>query len=137
MFTVKREVSEFFFNTEAIEKHFPEFPWRTYQQYYFCTGAFFAKRGIFKLEEYTEILELANMHPETFPYGGEMGLLNFMLCRAAHEGRLRLGQSRMQTICADYSKYELCNMFPSICLDKKKSDFNCSYYSLAWEKTIL
>lgn len=106
------EINEFFFDTRLMATHFPEFPWRSYQDHYFCTGTFFARRGIFALEEYRTILELTDSLPRLFPYGGEMGFLNFMFCRAAHEGRLRLGQADLQVICVDFSRQQLQQRFP-------------------------
>jgi hypothetical protein len=108
----EQEVNEFFFNTQLLEKIFPEFPWRDYQDHYFCTGTFFARRGIFTIDEYKSVLALANAHPYLFPYGGEMGFLNFMFCRAAHEGRIALGRADFQVICADFSRSELQEKFP-------------------------
>lgn len=108
----EQEVNEFFFNTRLMEQIFPDFPWREYQDHYFCTGTFFSRRGIFTLEEYRDILALANARPNLFPYGGEMGLLNFMFCRAAHVGRIALGQADFQVICADFSRRDLQQRFP-------------------------
>jgi hypothetical protein len=108
----EQEVNEFFFNTQLMEEKFPDFPWRDYQDHYFCTGTFFSKRGIFTIEEYKAILALADAYPNLFPYGSEMGFLNFMFCRAAHGGRISLGSVDFQVICADFSRSELQKRFP-------------------------
>ena len=104
-------VSEFFFEFKEIEQYFPSFNWKIHQNDYFCTGTFFSKRNIFPLEEYMEILDFTEMHPGVFKYG-EMGFLNFMLFRAADEGRIRLGKAAMQLIVPDFEREELRDRFP-------------------------
>lgn len=104
-------VSEFFFDVKEIETHFPDFNWRTHQNEYFCTGTFFATRDIFSLDEYTDILNFTEKHPGVFKYG-EMGFLNFMLFRAADEGRIRLGTAPMQLVVPDFEQEELRKRFP-------------------------
>ncbi|HEY9603597.1 MAG TPA: hypothetical protein V6C85_18420 [Allocoleopsis sp.] len=106
-----RFVSEFFFETSGIEQHFPNFNWRAHQSDYFCTGTFFGTKGIFSLDEYIDILDFTENHPGLFKYG-EMGFLNFMLFRAADEGRIRLGQAHMQLIVPDFEQEELKKRFP-------------------------
>jgi hypothetical protein len=109
------QVSEFFFETQQVEKHFPKFPWQQYQNEYFCTGTFFAKKDIFSLQEYEEILKFHKTYPGIFKYG-EMGFLNFMLFRAAHEGRIKLTSTDFQVIAPDFSQSELQKRFS---LDRK------------------
>ncbi len=104
-------VSEFFFEITEIEKHFPDFNWQAHRTEYFCTGTFFAKRDIFSLDEYIDILNFTEKHPGIFKYG-EMGFLNFMLFRAADEGRIRLGKAAMQLIAPDFEQEELRKRFP-------------------------
>ncbi|MFB8796524.1 MAG: hypothetical protein U7126_20415 [Microcoleus sp.] len=41
------EVSEFFFDIHGVEQHLPDFRWSESRSNYFCTGTFFAKRGVF------------------------------------------------------------------------------------------
>jgi hypothetical protein len=104
-------VSEFFFEVSEIEKHFPDFNWKAHQNDYFCTGTFFGTRDIFSLDEYSKILDFTEKNPGIFKYG-EMGFLNFMLFRAADEGRIRLGQANMQLIVPDFEQEELKKRFP-------------------------
>jgi hypothetical protein len=104
-------VSEFFFEISEMEKHFPNFDWQAHRNEYFCTGTFFATRDIFSLEEYIDILDFTEKHPGVFKYG-EMGFLNFMLFRAADEGRIRLGKAPMQLIVPDFEQEELKKRFP-------------------------
>jgi hypothetical protein len=104
-------VCEFFFEVKEIEKHFQDFNWRAHQNEYFCTGTFLASRDIFSLDEYIEILNFTEKYPGIFKYG-EMGFLNFMLFRAADEGRIRLGKAPMQLIVPDFEQEELRKRFP-------------------------
>ncbi|MBW4648740.1 MAG: hypothetical protein KME06_08565 [Kastovskya adunca ATA6-11-RM4] len=104
-------VTEFFFDIAGIEKHFPDFNWRSHRDKYFCTGTFFATRGIFSLEEYIEILDFTEKNPGIFKYG-EMGFLNFMLFRALDAGKIRLGHEDMQLIVPDFEWNDLEKRFP-------------------------
>lgn len=104
-------VSKFFFEVSEIEKYFPNFDWQAHRNDYFCTGTFLATRGIFSLDEYIEILDFTEKHPNIFKYG-EMGFLNFMLFRAADQGRIRLSQAPMQLIVPDFEQEDLKKRFP-------------------------
>ncbi|HEY9901500.1 MAG TPA: hypothetical protein V6D43_03575 [Candidatus Sericytochromatia bacterium] len=104
-------VCEFFFEISVIEQHFPEFNWQAHRNDYFCTGTFFATRDIFSMDEYIDILNFTEKNPGIFKYG-EMGYLNFMLFRAADEGRIRLDQAPMQLIVPDFDQEELKKRFP-------------------------
>lgn len=104
-------ISEFFFDVKEFEKYFPDFNWRTHRNDYFCTGTFFATRGIFSLGEYIEILDFTEKHPGIFKYG-EMGFLNYMLFQAADAGKIRLEQVEMQLLVPDFAQEELKKRFP-------------------------
>lgn len=105
------KVCEFFFEISELEKYFPDFNWQAHRNDYFCTGTFFGTRDIFSLEEYIEILDFTEKHPGIFKYG-EMGFLNFMLFRAADNGKIRLGQVPMQLIVPDFEREALQKRFP-------------------------
>lgn len=105
------DISKFFFDINGIEKYYSNFPWQKYRNDYYCTGMFFGKRDIFPLNEYIEILDFNDKHPDVFKYG-EMGFLNFMIFRAFEEGRLRLGQEYMQLLVPDFDQEELRKRFP-------------------------
>jgi hypothetical protein len=102
------DVNKWFFNVEKIEEYFPGFTWRN--RPYFCTGTFFAKRDIFSLSEYLNLLELQIADPQLF-YPGEQGLLNLMIFRAADQGRIRLGHEDMQLIVPDFPPKQLRKRF--------------------------
>ncbi len=104
-------VTEFFFDIGGIEKHFPDFPWQKYRDDYYCTGMFFARRDVFPLSEYIEILDFTEKYPGVFKYG-EMGFLNFMIFRAAEQGRIRVGKEYMQLLVPDFDQQELRKRFP-------------------------
>ncbi len=103
------EISQWFFNTEKIKTYFPGFNWQN--RPYFCSGTFFAKRDIFSVDEYLELLELQTTEPKLF-YPGEQGFLNLMIFRAADEGRIRLGHEDMQLIVSDFPLEQLRKRFP-------------------------
>lgn len=102
-------ICEWMFNGPKIEKYFPDFNWRN--RPYFCTGVYFAKRGIFDLDEYRELLDLRLSEPNLF-YGMDQGILNLMIFRAADRGQIRLGQEPMQIIVSNFSLEELKERFP-------------------------
>lgn len=105
------EFSKFFFKPQEIEKHFPEFQWQKHLGKYFCTGAFFAKRDIFKLDDYIYMLDFVEENPHVF-WPGEQGFLNLMTFRDSDTGKLRLEQSSWQVIVPKYTFEELNSRFP-------------------------
>jgi lipopolysaccharide biosynthesis glycosyltransferase len=108
-YLTKDIVSNFFFDVDSIEKFFPKFRWQNYQ--YWVTGVFFAKRGIFKLEEYLELLDFDEKNPGIFKLG-EQGILNFMTFRAVQEERIKATSQKLQILVRHHSKEQLQSMFP-------------------------
>ncbi|PAX53387.1 hypothetical protein CK510_14295 [Brunnivagina elsteri CCALA 953] len=104
------DICNFFFDIKGIEKYYPDFRWQEHRHHYFCTGAFFGTRDIFKLEEYVEILDLISQCPKLF-FPGEQGFLNFMLFRAADRGNIRLGQESIQLLVPDFEQHSLKKRF--------------------------
>lgn len=105
------EVSRFFFKPEEIEKYFPNFQWQKHFGQYFCTGAFFAKRDIFSLDDYIYMLDFVDQNPDVF-WRGEQGFLNLMIFRDFDAGKIRLGQSSWQVIVPKFQWDELQKRFP-------------------------
>lgn len=105
------ELCHFFFNPQEVEKYFPAFPWKKHLDEYFCTGTFFAKRDIFSLDDYLDMLDLVKKNPNTF-FFGEQGFLNFMVFRDFEAGKLRLGQTSYQVIVPIYNYEQLKARFP-------------------------
>lgn len=109
-FRSDKDICSYFFDTAKLERYFPSFDWRAHRNDYFCTGVFFASRDIFSLDEYAEILDLVSREPQLFLLG-EQGLLNFMLCRAKDNGKIRLGQESIQIIVPDCDQQKLQEEF--------------------------
>lgn len=105
------DITKFFFDISGIEQYFSEFAWRKYRNNYYCTGAFFATRDIFTLDEYVEILDFTEKHPEIFKYG-EMGFLNFMIFRAVQQGRIKVSNEDLQLLVPDFEQQEVRKRFP-------------------------
>jgi hypothetical protein len=105
------DICRFFFEIDGIKNYFPSFQWLEHRHHYFCTGTFFGTRNIFDLDEYVDILDLTSKEPKLFKMG-EQGFLNFMLCRAADEGRIRLGQENIQLLVPDFEHQSLSKRFP-------------------------
>jgi hypothetical protein len=104
-------VNAWFFDTSRIEQHVPGFAWRPHLYDYFCSGALIGTRGIFGLDEYLEMLDLAEGHLGLFG-PGEMGLLNVLVFRAADAGRIRVAQdARLQTLVCQHEPAELAARF--------------------------
>jgi hypothetical protein len=103
------KVCDEFFDIAEFEKHFRGFPWHKIP--YWITGVFFAKRNIFPLDEYLELLDFNERYPEVFKRG-DQGILNFMACRAAEEGKIRLTSHQMQTLVLHYTNEQLQQKFP-------------------------
>ncbi|OKH37888.1 hypothetical protein NIES2119_12140 [[Phormidium ambiguum] IAM M-71] len=104
------EFSRFFFKPQEIEKYFPDFQWQKHFGQYFCTGAFFAKRDIFSIDEYIYMLDFVDRNPDVF-WLGEQGFLNLMLFRNYDAGKIRLSQSSWQVIVPKFQWDELKNRF--------------------------
>jgi hypothetical protein len=104
-------IARSFFHLGNMERQFPDFDWRAHRDHFFCTGTFFARRGIFELEEYEAILDLTSQFPHLF-LSGEQGLLNFMLCHAEEAGRIRIGRSPLQFLVPDHTLEEARSRFP-------------------------
>lgn len=100
------DITRWYFDTAKVETLFPDFPWRDYASRYFCTGFFGMRRGLFPLEEYREMLALAQGDTKLF-FPGEMGFLNLMIFRALHEGRITVAETPVQAIVCDYTPEQL------------------------------
>lgn len=99
------------FDTARVEAHFPSFDWKRFLYQYAWTGVYFARRDIFDLDEYLELLAFCDAHPGVF-LGGEMGILNFLAFRAAGAGRLRVTNTPMQVLVPQEDPADLDRRFP-------------------------
>ncbi|GEO03217.1 hypothetical protein AAE02nite_08810 [Adhaeribacter aerolatus] len=102
-------INKFFFDIHLIKTLFPDFNFRNFP--YYCTGVTFAKRGIFSIEDYIDILNLRDKYPNIFKYG-EMGFLNFMIFKGQQEGKIKVGISDIQYIVPDYEISQMVESFP-------------------------
>lgn len=105
----EEEINRWFFKGKQLEKIFPDFQWKNHP--YFCTGIFFAKRDMFSLDDYENLIELKLQNPGMF-YGMDQGLLNFMIFRSLEQGKLRLNSEILQIIVPDFSPEYLEENYP-------------------------
>jgi hypothetical protein len=106
-----KAVRKWFFEPEYVEKRYPDFPWRKYAAQFVCSGVFAARRAVFSLEEYKDILKQSIDNPTVYKYG-DMGFHNLMVFRDHHLRKLRLGFSDYQVIFPEYPMEELKQRFP-------------------------
>lgn len=104
------EINFWFFNTQKVEKLFGDFDWKSYRDKYFCTGTYFSRKGIFPLAEYQNLLGHMRSDPQLFAFG-EMGLLNFMIFRAAQHKNLWVTSKNYQVIPIDHSDTQLTDNY--------------------------
>jgi hypothetical protein len=78
----------------AAARHFPDFDARAHEVDYVNTGVFFARRGIFDLDRYLELVEFTKTHPGVFL--SDQGLFNFMLFNGVDQGRIRVDHQPLQ-----------------------------------------
>jgi hypothetical protein len=107
---VAEHVRTWFFEPEIIEQNFADFPWEKYANQYACTGTFIARKNLFDVDEYRQLLDFNDRYPQTFKFG-EMGILNLMLFRAHEQERINLGFEDFQVIFPDFSQIELEQRF--------------------------
>lgn len=109
-FPSRTEVETWYFDTKFVERHFPDWDWRAHSNRFFCTGTFAARKGVFRLQDYLDILALNEKLPGYFKFG-EMGFLNLMIFRGSDHGELKVASSGFQVIFPDVDRSELCRRF--------------------------
>ena len=107
-------INMFFFDTQRLTKFDPDFTYSQFTDRYFCTGVFFAKRGIFEIEWYKELLNICKAEQEAIFKYGEMGMLNYMIFKKLQEGKLNIINKRIQFIAPDFSIEQTKKQFPFI-----------------------
>lgn len=96
-----------FFNTKKITEHFPSFDYAAYRDKYACTGTFFMRRGALPLALYKQTRQLQDADPALFPFGGEMGLWNFMIFYEEQLNGLKRQSLTYQIIPVDHTEEEM------------------------------
>jgi hypothetical protein len=103
------EVSHWFIDVKRIKEIYPDF--HPAEHPYVCTGIIFSKKNIFTIDEYMEMLDLAEKNPGLF-FPGEMGFFNFMIYYAKEKGRLKVGNEDVQYLVCDFKPEEMKKTFP-------------------------
>ena len=101
------EIDFWFFSTKKIQKYYPKFDHKSFRDRYACTGTFFMRRGAISLDDWYEAAMLQKNTQEVFPFGGEMGPLNFLWAYGAQKGTLNIRSVTYQIIPVDHSDAEL------------------------------
>lgn len=96
-------------DAEAVSRHFPDFDMTRHLSEYANVGAYFARRGMLGLDEYLELVRLLKSAPGMFY--ADQGLLNFMVFKAADDGKVRLDQRPLQVTTGDTMREEVVRRF--------------------------
>ena len=103
-------IDKYFFSRTGIHQFDPTFNVEWHADRYFCTGVMAARRGIFDLNWYLQLLDVSQRDDPVFNFG-EMGLLNYMIFKSIEEGRLKVASRPIQHLLADFSKAETARRF--------------------------
>lgn len=95
------EVNSYFFNTSFLASLDPEFTPEKHTSHYFCSGTFVARRGIFSLERYAELLRLSKADTKRFSFG-EQGILNYMIFSALERSEINVVFEDFQYLIPDH-----------------------------------
>lgn len=105
-------IERWFFRPSLIRRHYPSFRLEQSIDRLFCSGCFFAKRGIIHRDDYVAVLDVAEAESGIFG-PGEMGLLNFLVFRAEAAGDLSLAREPdLQTMAYMLSDEDAATRFP-------------------------
>ena len=102
-------VRKWVMDVDVIGRRFPEFDAGGHVPEYVNTGAVYGRRGTFELDEYLELVRFAQANQGALY--ADQGLLNFMVFRAADEGRLRLDRRELQVTTGDTTREEVVRRF--------------------------
>jgi len=93
-------VDHYFFNREKLALFDPEFEWQNTA--YFCAGAYAAQKACLDVEEFFKAVDFEASHPGTFQFA-DQGIFNYMVMKAASEGKLQLRVANRQYLVPDHS----------------------------------
>ncbi len=82
-----REIDLRWMHPDFVRAHFPGY--RVEGRPYFITCSYFARQGLFDLDDYLRSLRLTREHPHQSFRAGEQGMLNYLTFAAADAGRLK------------------------------------------------
>ena len=100
------QVERGFFNTQRLLEAFPGATWDERQV--FNSGVIFARKDVFRLEDYEQLLDAAGQFPDLFK-AGDQGMLNFLVIRDQSKKQLRFAQAKLQVIVGYAASGELEN----------------------------
>jgi hypothetical protein len=93
-------INKSFFDVDQIETIIPDFKWKLFRHKYFISGVYFAKRGLFDIEEYMKLLDLKAQYNGLFKFG-EQGILNFMIFQQVQQQNIRFKNEELQIFGSD------------------------------------
>lgn len=82
-----REIDLRWMHPDFVRTHLPGY--RIEGRPYFITCSYFARKGLFDLDDYLRLLRLTRKHPRESFRAGEQGMLNYLTFAAADAGKLR------------------------------------------------
>ncbi len=97
-----------YFDPERLFQHVTPFPWKDKP---FCnTGVLVSRKGLFRLEDYLQLLDLKNQNNSLMPTG-EQGLLNYLIFSGAHRGDFTVSHAPLQTVVPVWKEEDLQSRF--------------------------
>ncbi len=106
------QITQYFFDTRLMSQHFPHFDWCAFREDFFCTGSFYARRGLIDRGELISVLDVSASEPKLFKYM-EQGILNYLFFKGVAEGAIRARGICYQYIGIDHKDAELKRLFTS------------------------
>jgi hypothetical protein len=150
-------IDTYLFSRTGISKFDPEFDVERYADRYFCPGVLAARRGIFDLDWYLQLLDLSQRGDtvlrrkarfwlkdfrhllnksilETPGFFGDMGLLNYMIFKSIAQGRLKVASRPIQHLTPDFSRAETARRFSIVDGIPQVSERRVLHFCGAWCK---
>jgi hypothetical protein len=94
-------VNDFFYDVSAIQQYFPDYDYEKFNEHLFGTGAFFARRGVFDIDWYLDILGLSEENRFLFK-SGDQGILNYMVFSSLQKEKISVKREGVQIIVNDH-----------------------------------
>jgi len=100
------EIGFWFFDSQKLAVHFPDFDYGAYRDRYACSGTFFFRRGAMDLRAYQRAWALQQEDSKLF-FIGEMGIWNFLVFHGVQKKELRVHSMQFQVIPVDHMEEEM------------------------------